>query len=358
MTGRRDTDRGGVRIAYLDGIRAVAIMAVIAVHWLYPYTGIARGGYIGVDIFFVLSGYIITRVIWKGRETFTVSAFLVQRVRRLYPALVGVVVLAGIAAVLIGVLSTGQAAFAGVLALTQVNSVVVGLGLVSRGPFNITWSLSAEWIFYILWPLVLMRLARRSSLEAAVWAFSVGLVLYLVSLPTSGIWFYYGPTSRAAQLLVGAGLALLLESWQPSARFRALLRIAIPVVLIATAVWIFVGPVEYDPLYRWLGYPLATVAAATLIMTGRIAPRQMCARLLSARPLVALGLASYSVYLWHTIPLTLLDKDLIHLPTVVLAALGVGIAGGASVLSYLFLERRFMRSRTKQTGVPAAPGGA
>jgi peptidoglycan/LPS O-acetylase OafA/YrhL len=336
------------RIAYLDGIRALAIVAVLGVHWAYPYTGIGRGGYVGVDIFFVLSGFIITKILWASRGQRTYKEFISGRVRRLYPALLGVVIIVTPLAILTGATTAGQSLLGAALSVLQVNSLVRGLDLASADPFGVTWSLSAEWIFYLLWPAVVLFAVRASRQRLAVLAGIAALSLYGISLLTTTSFFYYGPTSRGSQLLVGAAIALVVHGRgeERVGRARYIATVGAPLAIAFIAAWTLIGPPEHSDLYRFVGFPLVTVAAAFLVLSGEASSHAPAVRLLSVAPAATLGRSSYSLYLWHTAPLVLLDKDAIPLPPVVLAGIAVAVAVLMTWLSYTFLEKPFMRTRT------------
>jgi peptidoglycan/LPS O-acetylase OafA/YrhL len=160
------------RFDYLDGIRAVAIGAVLSLHWLSWYSPLFHGGSIGVDIFFVLSGFIVTTMLWRSKAVSSVGsawwAFVKRRVVRLYPALLGLVV---VAVVLYAVtpdapLSPAEVARRGVLVFTQGSAIWAAdqsgsFWLPALHPFGQTWSLAIEWYFYLLWPLAVLVAKSR-----------------------------------------------------------------------------------------------------------------------------------------------------------------------------------------------------
>ena len=338
---------GTDRIAYLDGIRGIAIASVIAVHWGFAYNSPFRGGYIGVDVFFVLSGFIISRIVWRGRDSFHYGRFLKGRFRRLYPALIGVVVVGGPLIAVASSLSVEQVAVGGLFALAQVNTFVGATGAVSTEPFGITWSLSAEWVSYLVLPLLVVAGARLGARRLAVVLVAVAGCLYLASTAGDSSWFYYGPIARGAQLLAGSALALWTEGREWNGRAPRLAPIAGVIALIAFISWTVLGAPETSALYRLVGFPLATWIALALIFNGLASPGSVVHRGLSAGPLAALGRASYSVYLWHVVPLAVIweiGRFNMTMPVFLLCSLAfVTVASGAS---YHLLERRFMRSRS------------
>ena len=162
------------RVAYLDGIRAVAILAVLSLHWLSWYFPLFRGGSIGVDVFFVLSGFIITTVLWRSRAHGSAAGawwtFVKRRAIRLYPALIGFV---GLTFLLYAVVPGAPVradlvAERGLLALSQLSAAAAatsgnGIWTPSLNPFGQTWSLAVEWYAYLLWPAVVIAARRRGT---------------------------------------------------------------------------------------------------------------------------------------------------------------------------------------------------
>ncbi|MFC7492779.1 MULTISPECIES: acyltransferase family protein [unclassified Nocardioides] len=338
------------RVDYLDGIRAVAIAAVLALHWFSWYVPLFHGGSIGVDLFFVLSGFIITTVLWRAPTDWSAwGAFLRRRVVRLYPALLGLVVGA---VVLYAVVPTApvdavEVARRGVLALTQTSSLWAAgqdgsLWLPGLQPFGQTWSLAVEWGFYLLWPgcVIGARRAGWSARRLAAVALVVAAVAYAASLPLGAFWFYFGPADRSAELLVGAALALWTLD-RPATTTRSELPAVL--ALVAVAAYALLAPDALSPVYRYLGVPLAVVAAVVLIRTGYAGGRGPVTRLLGHPWLATTGRHSYSLYLWHVVPFLLLEEAPGPKPLLGLAAVASAI--GLTVLSYRYLERPFLRPR-------------
>lgn len=344
------------REPYFDGIRAVAIATVMAFHWLTSYTPLFHGGYVGVDLFFVLSGFIITRILWQRASRVSLpreyGAFLRNRLRRLYPALLALVVVTLILVAVFGEPEPLGAAIAEVpITLGQATTFVLGLQQVHfSGVFSHSWSLSVEWVFYLVWPVIVIALRRRgvTPRRVASGAAVAAVVLYLASLPTSSNWFYYGPSSRAAQLLAGCALAL----WSLSERSKTLRRgwvitgLAI-VSLVSIAGWTIFGPFPDGNSWKYLGFPLITVAGVILCSVPVLAPASRVRRLLSHRALAFLGRVSYSLYLFHLLGTEVLNKQRLPLPIPALALAAVIMTITSTALSYRFLELPFMSSKKK-----------
>lgn len=347
------------RFAYLDGVRAVAISAVVGIHWVSPYAPVLKGGYLGVDIFFVLSGFIITTVIWRTPiDSSPVDrwlAFMRRRVVRLYPALLGVV----LGSILLFHVTPGAALSAdvvarrGLIALGQGSSFFAaaqsgGTWVPGLQPFAQTWSLSIEWMFYALWPIAIYVLRARAvpARIAAIGSLGVAALFYLPSLTLSGMWFYFGPSARFPELLVGGALALHLQDRRPrvaAQRWGPALSSLSFALIIALVLF---GPGTMSDAYRYVALPLIVFASTALIYAGYVHAKGPIFRLLSSRPCAALGRSSYSLYLWHAVPLVLLDKDVSTLPVWALGAIGVSMTALLTAASYHFLERPFLRPRS------------
>ena len=356
---------GTGRFDYLDGVRAVAIVVVLALHWFSWYVPLFHGGVIGVDLFFVLSGFIITTVLWRGATGY--AAFAWRRVVRLYPALVGLVVGSVLlyAVVPSAPIDAPDVGRRGLLVLAQASSVWAAeqqgsLWLPELQPFGHTWSLAVEWYFYLLWPAGVLAARRQGWSARRLAGVSLGLaaVLYAGSLalsPFSGtFWFYFGPTARFAELLVGAALALHLTSGARAGRGGTA---PAALALAAVAAYSLVGTDGSSPVYRYVGVPVAVVAGVVLIRAGyadRAGPVQ---RLLGHPWVATLGRHSYSLYLWHLVPFLVLEHA--EAPKLVLGLAAVGLAVVLTVLSHRYLERPFLRARSDVLTRPGAgQGGA
>ena len=199
------------RLASLDGIRAFAVLAVMADH---TGLGFARAGYLGVDVFFVLSGYLITTILLDEQDrtgSISLRRFYGRRALRLYPALVLTCLLALI-------LTPGRVPGASILvALTYLQDIAISTGGWHTG-FGLwhTWSLAIEEQFYLLWPLAVIlgaRLGRRFLIWVAALGAGYGVVALWVwftptSSPTSPV--YFRPDARAGAILLGCLLALVI----------------------------------------------------------------------------------------------------------------------------------------------------
>jgi peptidoglycan/LPS O-acetylase OafA/YrhL len=308
-------------IPALDGVRALAIVLVVAFHG--GLAG-AAGGFWGVDVFFVLSGFLITSVLLDrsgGRRRISVGAFWLGRARRLLPALLLMVnaVIAWVVLVLPpgSIPSLRQDVIATIFYGANWHFVLTASNYFSSTalqPLVHTWSLAIEEQFYLVWPLVMIVILRlRRSLA---WLMVVCLggaigsalemaLLYRGGAPASRV--YYGTDTHAQDLLVGAFLAAALYawarrrgSWMPTrnaSSTRAAARIgAGALVGLLLLAHVLVGS---DQLTYEGGCLLVSVLAALLIWSLVVAPGTLVSFVLSRRPVRWLGRVSYGVYLWH-----------------------------------------------------------
>jgi peptidoglycan/LPS O-acetylase OafA/YrhL len=347
------SSRLGYRPA-LDGVRALAILAVLAVHGA-PLTG----GFFGVDIFFVLSGFLITSLLleeWMREGRVARRAFYSRRARRLLPALI--LTIGGVGAIYavlpglgrgIGFPRSALAAlfyYANWAQAFRTHSSAPSLGLLSH-----TWSLAIEEQFYIGWPLLLLFLLRRGLQPGLLAGFLVGLAglsttfCYLTWTRGLGGSAYYESHTRAVGLLTGCLLATL---WASGKGHALISRAAAPLVVAGAAFAAlgvaFVTLSTQDSLVYSAGFPIVALSSAALIAHLLVSPVSVITRIFEARPAVWLGARSYGVYLYHLPIFYLLTKDrlghprfAILFPIRVLATLAVAAA------SYRVVESRFLR---------------
>ncbi|HET7492717.1 MAG TPA: acyltransferase family protein [Bradyrhizobium sp.] len=289
--------------ADIDGLRALSILLVVGYHaqpWLVP------GGFIGVDIFFVISGFLITRIILTEDQAghFSSLQFYARRIRRIFPALIVVLAVTYLIGWFVllpdGFSLLGQSTAAGVafvsnlFQLSQTGYFAPDAG---ENPLLHLWSLGIEEQFYIFWPLLLLALVatKRQRLWIAIIA-ATSFAMSLAILLGYKEWSFYSPISRAWELLAGGILAnWLFESGAAKTPRLPLghdLLAAIGIVAIAAAS----VALNKDSLFPGI-YALAPVGGAVLII---LSPHSALNRiLLSSRPMVLIGLISYPLYLWH-----------------------------------------------------------
>jgi peptidoglycan/LPS O-acetylase OafA/YrhL len=329
----------------IDGLRAIAVMLVVNFH---AFPEAMPGGFIGVDIFFVISGFLITGIIVHelDQQRFSLLAFYNRRIRRIFPALI--VVLG--ATLVLGWLWMLPAAYA------QLSADVVASAAFSAnfallwqsGYFDVEsakkpllhlWSLGIEEQFYLFWPLVLLLAARlRLSILAAAAVIGVAsFVLNVAMIGSNPVATFYLPFTRAWELLAGA---VLVSGWSQINQTGAASnwRAAVGLALIAVAASVL------DTTRAFPGWwAVLPVGGAALLLSAPGA--WICRTVLASRPLVWIGLISYPLYLWHWPllvffgiikfgPLTLLERGLI-----------VGLSFVLAWLTYRFVEKPFRFGR-------------
>ena len=370
----------GSKLGYrpaLDGLRAVAVVVVMLYHGGVSWAG---GGFLGVDVFFVLSGFLITSLLvqeWSRTGRIALRAFWWRRARRLLPAMMAV--LAAVAGYAL-LSSSSQPRLRGdsLATLGYVSNwwfIASGQSYFDQflepSPLRHTWSLAIEEQFYIAFPLLLIALfgrlrlgihgVRRVLLIAALGSAALMAVVYEPMADPSRV--YYGTDMRLQALLLGAALALI-----PSVNLRAtplysqvggrwarlpgwglLGWVALGGLLVMFAVARELAPWMYRG-----GFLLAAVLSAVLIAAVSKDPGSSLARLLAWRPLVAIGVVSYGLYLWHWPVFVAVSHDRSGLEGTALLALRFALTGLLAFLSFRFVEepvrtqrlqRRFTRTQ-------------
>jgi peptidoglycan/LPS O-acetylase OafA/YrhL len=279
------------RIPYepsLDGLRGIAVLAVMATHFNAP--GIINGGLVGVTLFFVLSGYLITTLLLTEHASaggVNVVRFYRRRAARLLPALALVLVAVGAALVIDG--HTDMAIASVATSSLYVSNLAVANGIY-LGPLEHTWSLALEEQFYLLWPAILIMGIARKRLLISLLVVGIIASAALRLGPITDIarfwWIYHHTLTRADALLVGCVLALV--------PFRPALPTTI--VAVASLVILVVLPLDQGTFTTLLLLPAALAAGIVVVAKPRV---------LGIAPLVAVGKISYGLYLWH-FPLAML----------------------------------------------------
>lgn len=344
------------RVAYLDGIRAVAVLSVVLLHWLPQYIpdGLPKfeGGYIGVDLFLILSGYLISRILWRSPNEPMMNAyvkFIRNRARRLYPALLGMLlVITPMTFLLWPFADAVKSAFRALIAAAQLTPVISSLRLGSMTPFEHTWTLGWEWGFYLVWPLVLFFMRKRGICVFNVARFSAAAaaVLYAISVLTmSPLLMYYGPLGRFSQLLLGSALGLYFIARPEPLRMPLWARNTLMAgSIVGIWIWTVFGPTEQSRLYGIFGFPLVVVCGLVLVALGYGRENDLIPKMLAWTPAKSVGLWSYSIYLWHLPFLRLAQGPNFVVPDAVPAALALAGTVVFVWLSYRFLERPFQKA--------------
>jgi peptidoglycan/LPS O-acetylase OafA/YrhL len=320
----------------IDGLRAVAIVPVVIFHLLPEWL---RGGYLGVDVFFVISGYLITSLVLREVDagSFSIRRFWARRVRRLGPALLTTVA-ATLACGLVvlprfDLKPLGEQAAAALLSVANVffwrRAVDYWAAEVGGAPLLHTWSLAVEEQFYLLFPVIVPVVARRSRRLLSILLVigtAASLALYVAGSRYAGNAAFYLLPTRAWEMGVGCCLALL-EASRPrrdgASRWPEVAALVGIVAILAA----------YNaPRRSPLNNAIVVFATAAIIGGARGGLPQ---RLLAAQPLPLVGRMSYSIYLWHW-PVIVFAGILGHAAAVPLQLL---VALTLATASYLFIER-------------------
>ena len=349
----------------LDGLRAFAVVLVLLYHQGFSWM---TGGYVGVSVFFTLSGYLITSLLVvehraKGRVAF--GAFYRRRLKRLMPAsllcLIGIAVLS----------AAGYYEHAAGLRADVVSSAlqVANWRALTRGltyaqliqggasPVDHFWSLSVEEQFYWVWPLAfasLAFLARRRSLVVSVTALAGVAVLAapLIAHHWGPDVAYWSTPARLGEILVGAALAVWLDRWRRRPSWWALLTWP----ALALVLWAAIAlPSDHGLAYRG-GFGAGALVTVALIAGLQV--RGPLQALLSTGPFVGLGRISYGVYLYHWPIYVLLDQDRVGLDSVALFAVRAAATLAVAVFSYFLVERPIRTSDVSMAKVLVAASAA
>ena len=355
----RPPAKGGHGLGYLpgiDGIRAIAVIAVIAYH--LDTTGWAKGGFLGVEIFFVISGYLITSLLvsektGKGRVDF--KQFWLRRARRLLPALwlVLTVTVAFMAVFHSGELGDLKGPVAAALAYVS-NWYLIASGtsyfqaMGRPSPLTHLWSLAIEEQFYLVWPLIVAGALvvfrkRVHFLYAVLGAALVSTIwMWVLADPIDPSRAYYGTDSRASGLLIGAALALV---WRPS-QLRSETGPGAPYVLdglgasaLGFLVFWMLTKADFDTGMYHGGFLIVDVMTAIVIAVAAH-PAARLGRVLGCKPLVWVGQRSYGLYLWHW-PVFVFTRPDLDLPFggLRVVILRIGLTVILAELSYRYIEQ-------------------
>ena len=332
-------------------MRAIAVYLVLLFHSLIREVS---GGYIGVDIFFVLSGYLVTQVLTRDiyrTGSISFARFYARRFRRLLPAATATLLIAGVAYSMLATprevteAVTGfQAAFLYVMNWYLIHQAVENLGTVSvTNPALLLWSLAVEEQFYLVWPLLLgglFAVTRRSTRQAGLIRAIVGagflasVAWTLVLRHGLAARVYYGTDARAYELLAGALLALVPGVIVRASDHRFASNV-MAILAFGALGFVASSAVYLDTTRRGMAATLATVL---IILALEAVPAGLIARLLSLGPVVYLGRISYGVYLWQW-PIILIVTRVARPNPWQLGLITAMIATGFASLSFQILER-------------------
>ena len=339
----------------VDGLRALAVLAVLLYHADLQW---ARGGFLGVEVFFVISGYLITALLlgeWGRSNAIDLRAFWARRARRLLPAVYLLLVAVLTYAVLLLPAEVARLRGDALAAFAYVTNWY--LIFAQRSYFEVSgrpsllqhlWSLAVEEQFYLAWPIMLAFGLRRWSqrrvlsgtLAGALAATALMAALYRPGVDPSRV--YYGTDTRAAGFLIGAVLAL---GWRPGQlpvldRLELRLLNLLGSVGLVSLAWFVAQTNPFEPTLYHGGFAWVALLTAAVIAAVAHPQARGLSQVLGAPPLRWAGLRSYSIYLWHwpiyMITRPQLDLALNGLP---LLALRLGLTAMLAELSFRFVEQ-------------------
>jgi peptidoglycan/LPS O-acetylase OafA/YrhL len=337
---------------WLDGLRALAVLMVVAQHMIGAMP--IDLGFVGVGVFFGLSGYLITSLLLDERAArgrVSLSTFYLRRAARLFPALVLMLVVCNVLFLLQRDLAPLKGSLAAITYTANYVQILHADRMVAYGP---TWSLAVEEHFYILWPLVLLGVSGRYGLRTAL---RFTLVVSLASLIWRGVLALLdagylligiGSLERADSLLYGCAAAIALRiGWRPK-----------PWML-----WVGLAVIGVSPLlFNHESYPIlvvgsAVVALATAALVAGLdyAAPPWLQRSMSLRPIVFIGVLSYGIYLWHGPLMRIVQNFGEH--SFSYRAIAAVTAVVVAAISHRYLEvpvRSWARRRTRRAGSSAS----
>ncbi len=358
----------------LDGLRGVAVLAVVLYHFS---PGVAPGGFLGVDLFFVLSGFLITSLLvneWEASRGISLPSFWARRARRLLPALfLLLAAVGGYVLIVANHVDAQHIAVDGLAAFTYVANwhfISSGQSYIQQfiqqapSPLRHMWSLAIEEQFYLVWPLLVVLVGKlvsgqahrpgrhrrhfRHVLVAVCLTLGVASFVRMITVYHPGgdpNRAYYGTDTRAFIILIGAALGALSVGAPTMVRWW---RGALVVIgcLCASALVIAMASLSVtSPRLYEGGYGVVAVLMVILLAAAAQPGFNPLARLLTLRPLVGLGLISYGVYLWHW-PVTLwLTTQNTGLGGVALFGARAVVTLAVALASYVLVERPIRRGR-------------
>lgn len=356
--------------ADIDGLRGIAVLAVVVYH---AFPAHLKGGFTGVDVFFVISGFLITRIIYEQvlKNQFSITDFYVRRMRRIFPALL---------VVLISVTLVGTFTVFGVEYKNLTKHILAAVGFLSNfalereagyfdsdayaKPLHHLWSLGVEEQFYFVWPLIVWGFTKiRLNIFVSIIVLSfLSFGESLVRVRSDPVGAFYFPFSRAWELLLGGALAIFLIKRQDSLTtvekackvesvlagdksrvlpVTLLTRLSLEAPIVVGLALLFLGFLKIPSGNNFPGVSALVPVVGTLLLIGFGEKSKLSNVLLSNRQLVWVGLISYPLYLWHW-PLLSFAQILLGEPPSRLTRLAlVGLSFILAYITYQFIEQPF-----------------
>lgn len=341
----------------LDGLRGIAVLIVMFFHANAPFM---RGGGVGVDIFFVLSGFLITILLVSEYENFgavKLKRFYIRRALRLVPALLALVIMICVASyVMSPVYGFRKNMVDSFITITYLTNWSRAFSLHTPDLVGHTWSLAVEEQFYLIWPPLFLLLFRVFKSKAVVFyaaiaiallSWTVRVALYIHGATHDRI--YNGLDTRADALMFGCAVGLAFTSRRlmrdDDARLlKKILRVSAPVAAVALGVYAMAGVWSDSYMFRF-GLALNSLLALIVIMGLLVHPEGFLARFMMQKWLVWVGTLSYGLYLWHLpIFLTMARRNFSNLE---LNTIGFALTFAAASSSYYLLEKPLLRLKKR-----------
>lgn len=339
-------------IPKLDGLRGIAIIFVMLFHFEVPFF---EGGFIGVDIFFVLSGFLITSLLiqeFDRIDHINLRYFYIRRVLRLAPSLVCLlIVFCFIGFIVLNREKAIENLIDAIISLIYLSNWARAFMLRSPDFLGHTWSLSTEEQFYILWPIVLLVLLRiikdrryivfvSSFVALCAWC----LRIYLTMEKTPLERLYNGLDTRADALMIGCALGVLISS----GLIKESVKECLSKWLVVIAPFSMISLLAFAIFSRWqdpgmyfFGFLVVELLAVALILDCLIGKRNIIGKLLELKWLVWIGSISYGLYLWHYPICKILF--IMRLDPVMIIGIGMIVTFIIATCSYYFLEKPILR---------------
>ena len=350
----------------LDGIRGLSILLVFIHH---VYSPLMPGGFLGVDVFFVLSGFLITSLLlteWDRTGSISIKDFYIRRALRLLPAITVLSIVLAAGALFLNE-RDAEKTYRGIwLALSYVSNWLYAFKLYSaENPLGVTWSLAIEEQFYLFWPLVLRFLLQSKWLSRRGTVLLVIGLLFLIighrswlhSLGVPVERLYYGSDTRADALLIGCLIGFMFcWNFVPKTRAFKILVKAFTVVSVGFLAYMTLTATWEDLLlYRSLILSMISVAAGMVLIGVLVLQSRPIKMVLQFAPLVWFGRISYGLYLWHW-PILWIIYQQKHLPPSNLQLFLVMVLSLVlPTLSYYFVEERFLRLKGRFNAAAVKP---
>jgi peptidoglycan/LPS O-acetylase OafA/YrhL len=370
VSGASARDAGHERWPGLDGLRGLAILLVLFTHLgaqpgPHLFWQLSQGGIVGVDVFFVLSGFLITSLLvseWDRRGSIHLPRFYMRRALRLLPALLVMIGLIVVASLTVVPEVWRQPTLSGVpyalFYASDLRWIMAGTIPAHPGLLDPMWSLSVEEQFYLVWPSLLVLMlaflpgARRGRAMQLALAGAVLIEMHRALMFAHGgyMWarLYVSPDTHTDGLLIGAALAFAVERWRPSA--SVLRAAALAALAVIAAFTLFLGPdsaLQPQLYFQYDGFGLVAVASAILIwgVVRGAAPGPL-QRSFESSPMRFFGRISYALYLWNLPVMVVLGLH--GMNWFVADLIRTAVAVGLATASFYLVERHFLRIKARR----------